>query len=372
VHHVVTKIVAPMGPPLSERPPLPADAERLAAVEAKRAAKDERKAANGRWINAQRVAQRKREQDMAEKVAMREAMNQWVEEKRELVTKAKVLREAKMETRQSLQKVHAAKEQRRLANIADMEVLQKEKLARLERHLDRLEKTLQDPNTPTEVKERLEKRKPWLFVALERCKASAASRISAKTSTDPIVPAAPRSTTKEPAISLEALLDSTEERLGTAKAQIFDMEQNSSTTVDATQTVKSLEQKANRIRAYLQTVKGNEQEFASKALKWQVLVDELHMVSEEKTLAVNALASLPGISFGSHIRKWNSERIAADKAKRGARWDAQTSEQGVPSGARTVEVKSRANPQNTNTKEATTKEESKDGKPGAISGWFKW
>jgi hypothetical protein len=381
-----------MGPPLSERPPLPAEAERLAAIEAKKAAKDERKAANGRWINAQRMAQRKREQEMAEKAAVREATNQWLEERKELVKKAKVLEEAKMESRVRLQKAQTVNEQRRLANIAKMEVLRKEKLARLEKHLDNLEKTLQDPDTPDKLKGRLEERKPWLLIALERCRANAVSEIQAKTSTEP---AAPPSARKPTAVSLKALSGRIQERIGLTEAEILELEKkllqpsehDSLPAADAAQTaesvqraiarktelMKSLEQRESRIRTYLQTVKGKEQEYASQALKWQILVDELRMVSEEKSLAVKALATLRDVSFGSHIRKWSPERIAADDAKRRAKWEAQMmSTEGVLPGVTTAKGDSAAPGQNKAIKEAVTKEESKEGKQGAPGGWFKW
>ena len=58
VRHVVTAIVAPMGPPLSARPPVPTEEERLDVVEQKRAAKDARQASKGRQVAAVRIAER--------------------------------------------------------------------------------------------------------------------------------------------------------------------------------------------------------------------------------------------------------------------------------------------------------------------------
>jgi len=60
VRHVVTSIVAPMGPPLSARPPVPSEEERLGAVELRRAAKDARQASRGRKAAQGRVAERDR------------------------------------------------------------------------------------------------------------------------------------------------------------------------------------------------------------------------------------------------------------------------------------------------------------------------
>jgi hypothetical protein len=384
-----------MGPPLSERAPLPAEFERLAAVEAKKAAKDERKAANGRWINVQRMAQRNREQAIAEKAAVTEALNHWVEERKELVKKARVLREAKMQTRESLQGTRAANEQRRLANIAKMEALQKEKLARLERQLDRLEKTIQDPETPPEVKARLDKRRPWLLSALEKCEANAASKAEGNTSVDAAPSASPRSNTKELPVSLEALIGKIQERISNTKAEILRLEKgllqsnedDSVSAVAANQTVnsiqrahgqkieitKSLEKREHRIRTYLQTVKGKEQEYASLALKWQVLVDELHLNTEEKKLAISALATLTNVTFGSHVRKWSPEQIEADSARRRAMLEAQkANDPDMLSDTKPVNGDAQAIEQRNRSEQATTKEESKEGKQEAAGGWFKW
>ncbi|RDA89704.1 hypothetical protein CP533_6801 [Ophiocordyceps camponoti-saundersi (nom. inval.)] len=43
--HVVKQIIAPFGTPISERPPIPTSEERIAEREAKKAAKDKRRAA---------------------------------------------------------------------------------------------------------------------------------------------------------------------------------------------------------------------------------------------------------------------------------------------------------------------------------------
>jgi small subunit ribosomal protein S17 len=58
VRHVVTSIIAPMGPPLSERPSVPTEAERLGAKEKKRAEKDLRQMERGRRVSAERVQKR--------------------------------------------------------------------------------------------------------------------------------------------------------------------------------------------------------------------------------------------------------------------------------------------------------------------------
>lgn len=43
--HVVKHIIAPAGTPIEERPPVPTEEERIAEYEAKKKAKDERRAA---------------------------------------------------------------------------------------------------------------------------------------------------------------------------------------------------------------------------------------------------------------------------------------------------------------------------------------
>jgi small subunit ribosomal protein S17 len=55
VHHVIADIVAPMGPPLSQRPHLMTEAERIAALIAKREARDKQQAAKGRLVAVRRV-----------------------------------------------------------------------------------------------------------------------------------------------------------------------------------------------------------------------------------------------------------------------------------------------------------------------------
>ncbi|QDS71700.1 hypothetical protein FKW77_008374 [Venturia effusa] len=65
VRHVVTGIIAPMGPPLSERPPVPTESQRLAAREADRAARDIKQAAKGRAVAGRRAAERRRSEEIA-------------------------------------------------------------------------------------------------------------------------------------------------------------------------------------------------------------------------------------------------------------------------------------------------------------------
>ncbi|KAE9981854.1 hypothetical protein BLS_006920 [Venturia inaequalis] len=65
VRHVVTGIIAPMGPPLSERPPVPTESQRLAAKEADRAARDIKQAAKGRVVAGRRAAERRRLEEIA-------------------------------------------------------------------------------------------------------------------------------------------------------------------------------------------------------------------------------------------------------------------------------------------------------------------
>ncbi|EON67917.1 hypothetical protein W97_07414 [Coniosporium apollinis CBS 100218] len=60
VRHVVTSIIAPFGPPLSARPALPTEAERMAARTAKRVEKDVRQAARGRLAVLARIAEARR------------------------------------------------------------------------------------------------------------------------------------------------------------------------------------------------------------------------------------------------------------------------------------------------------------------------
>lgn len=54
-----------MGPPLSERPPVPTESQRLAAKEADRAARDIKQAANGRLVAGRRAAERRRLEEIA-------------------------------------------------------------------------------------------------------------------------------------------------------------------------------------------------------------------------------------------------------------------------------------------------------------------
>lgn len=54
-----------MGPPLSERPPVPTESQRLAAKEADRAARDIKQAAKGRVVAGRRAAERKRLEEVA-------------------------------------------------------------------------------------------------------------------------------------------------------------------------------------------------------------------------------------------------------------------------------------------------------------------
>ncbi|KAJ9667770.1 hypothetical protein H2201_001956 [Coniosporium apollinis] len=60
VRHVVTSIIAPFGPPLDQRPPLPTEAERIAARTAKRVEKDVRQAARGRTAVLERIGPARR------------------------------------------------------------------------------------------------------------------------------------------------------------------------------------------------------------------------------------------------------------------------------------------------------------------------
>ncbi|KAB2572438.1 37S ribosomal protein S17 [Lasiodiplodia theobromae] len=55
VHHVVTSIVAPFGPAISERPPIPTEQERQQQLLRAQLEKDLRKAASGRSVSKQRI-----------------------------------------------------------------------------------------------------------------------------------------------------------------------------------------------------------------------------------------------------------------------------------------------------------------------------
>jgi hypothetical protein len=55
-----------MGPPISQRPPVPTEVERIAAAERKRAAKDIRQAAKGRLVAVSRVKRREKQQSKSE------------------------------------------------------------------------------------------------------------------------------------------------------------------------------------------------------------------------------------------------------------------------------------------------------------------
>jgi len=59
VHHVVTEIVAPFGPPLHERPKLLTEAERVQQRAEQRKAKDERQAERGRAVSIMRLKEQK-------------------------------------------------------------------------------------------------------------------------------------------------------------------------------------------------------------------------------------------------------------------------------------------------------------------------
>lgn len=65
VRHVVTGIVAPMGLPISQRPHVPTEEERLAAHEKWRAEKDARQAARGRKEAMERIRLREKEEKTA-------------------------------------------------------------------------------------------------------------------------------------------------------------------------------------------------------------------------------------------------------------------------------------------------------------------
>lgn len=79
VRHVVTSIIAPMGPPLFERPPVPIEAERLEAIEKKKRAKDLRQAEKGREVSVKRV----RERAKLERRAAHEALIDQMRKKKE-------------------------------------------------------------------------------------------------------------------------------------------------------------------------------------------------------------------------------------------------------------------------------------------------
>jgi len=70
-----------MGPPLSERPPVPTEAERLAAKEEKRAVKDLRQAERGRRVSAERVRERARLERRVAHEALVERMKRKKEER---------------------------------------------------------------------------------------------------------------------------------------------------------------------------------------------------------------------------------------------------------------------------------------------------
>ncbi|OCK76558.1 nucleic acid-binding protein [Lepidopterella palustris CBS 459.81] len=61
IRHVVSSIVAPFGPPISERPPVPTAAELLAERQRLRMEKDVRQASRGRLASKRRVEEAKAE-----------------------------------------------------------------------------------------------------------------------------------------------------------------------------------------------------------------------------------------------------------------------------------------------------------------------
>jgi hypothetical protein len=80
VRHVIAGVIAPMGPPMTERPTIPSAVERLAAVEAKRATKDIRQAARGRWPAIVRVREREaREASDVEDVQVNQEAGVWLD-----------------------------------------------------------------------------------------------------------------------------------------------------------------------------------------------------------------------------------------------------------------------------------------------------
>jgi hypothetical protein len=377
---------------------LPTEAERLAAVEAKRAEKDERKAANGRWVSGQRDAERKRAQKLIERTAVRAAMDQWTREKSVLMPKAKALAEAKMEARKQKQRAQIQAQAVKLANIAKMEELQKAKLARLESHLERLEKTLQDPALSSERKAISEKRKPYLLTALDKCRTNLASSSQIETSTthsDLAVPNTPESSPTD-FVSLRLVFERVQERLAVRKAKVSEMEKESNEILHSSKVaakeedgnakvtatplenaiakdnelITLLEIKRKRLRAYLDTVQGKEREYASKALKWQVLVEELGMNAAEKASAIADLSKVTDVTFGSHISKWSLAEITAAK---NARLEVRRGTNKSPATrAETVNINAGAHGRSNILDTATGKEEGEEGKKGLLGAWLKW
>jgi hypothetical protein len=386
-----------MGPPLSERPPLPTEAERLAALEEKRAGKDTRKAANGRWLSEQRASQRKRAQKLAEKTAVRTAMDQWTREKFELMPKAKALAEAKIENRKQKQRMQSRAQAEKLANKAKMEKLQLAKLARLESNLERLQKTLQDPDVNPERKAIFEKRMPYLLTALEKCRTNLAFSNHIESSTKPsnlAVSNSPAVSITEP-ISLHLFLERVQERLAVGKARVSEIEkerndvsyspedvakkeeENIKVAITPSENVIAkenelialLESKKKRLRTYLDTINGKERDYASKALKWQVLVEGLGMTVTEKASAVADLSKVTDVTFGSHVSKWSPAELTAT---RNARFEARRRFGETATGAETVSINTESDGQSNIPDTATGKEKAEESNKGVLGAWLKW
>lgn len=115
VRHVVTAIVAPMGPPVSQRPPVPTEEERLTAVEKWRAEKDVRQASRGRKEAIGRIRFRKREEKLAREVERHEARRagkapvHWTEGEREM--KAAIKQLTKQRDAESVERLNRAVEE---------------------------------------------------------------------------------------------------------------------------------------------------------------------------------------------------------------------------------------------------------------------
>ena len=118
VRHVVSAIIAPMGPPLSERPPVPSEVERVAAAEAKRFAKDVRQAARGRSAAVDRIKAASKadhiEKQEAAKIRFAEKLVKQAENQKTLIRN----RELPEETQQRLRDKAKARKEQRVLNRA--------------------------------------------------------------------------------------------------------------------------------------------------------------------------------------------------------------------------------------------------------------
>jgi hypothetical protein len=370
-----------MGIPLSERPPLQTEADRLAIIEAKKAAKDARKGANGRWISQQRTEERERQRELIRRETQKQAM--------------KAFAEIVPEQQRRLRETQLASSAAKVANKAQMVALRK---ARLRRLLAKSREALKNPNITAESRQACEKIEANALAGLKNL--FQIIKKTAPRTRAPVDTPSPASNTTAP-LPLDTLLQLTEEKMGTAKAaisyfekELLELNTGGSLPRGVVKTEKekkllklktqketlltALELKQSRLKLYLEEVEGREHIYATKAGSWKVLVGRLHLTVEEKISAVSTLASMPGVEFGSHIKQWNPSTIAAYRAERAEKvrakarhadvdsFEADNAKASIDIGEQTSEA------QNKSKNEAATEQRDGPDKKGVLGNWLKW